>query len=266
MALTEERWRWLGVAALGTAASAAVPSMLHAGNPFAVCFFVVQAFGAYCLARRSVTHQVLGQGIAASLAASHAGVLLVVLRKPGLVTSPTVLVTLAALVALGSALPFWRSRIAQERFAPLAARPAFLAGAIGSVAIAARLPGAALREVAHGDFYFATTAMVLATMLVAQATAVVRMRGWGVFLATATGASCVIPALVLRAQGSWLSALAVLASACLVVPVLTARRSYGAARSRERIAERIELAAWDPLAENERAESNTAREAVAAVS
>lgn len=234
---SSERWRWLGVAALGTAAAAALPVLLHTGSPFALSFFGLHAIGAYCMARRSVTHQVIGQGVATALAATHVGTWLVALRRPALFTSTSSLLALAGVVALLTTLPFWRSQIAKQRFAPLVSRSVFLAGAIGSVAIAARLVHAALRETTIGNHYFGVVSVVLATMLLAQATAVVRMRGWGVLLATATGAGCVIPALVLHDYGAWLTALATLTSACLVVPVLFGRRTTAPTATRERVSE-----------------------------
>lgn len=216
-----------------------MPFALATGSRFAALFVLLNAVGAFCLSRRSVSHQVLGQGIALTLAATHAGALLVALRRPALFGSITVMLAMLGLVAVFAGLPFWRSRVAQERFAPLVSRSAFLAGALGSVAVAARLSLTALRDLTQGQWYFALASTLLAAMLVAQATAVVRMRGWGVLLATATGASCVVPALVLRGGDSFLCALAVAASACLVVPVLAGRRSGVRPVGQERVALRL---------------------------
>lgn len=224
MQALRESWRWLGVAALGAVAVAAIPTVL-AGASVAWPWLTVFAFGAACLARRSVTHQVLGQGIALSLALSHGGAVLVALARPALFGTTAVLLGLAGVVATLAGLPFWRGALARERFAPLAYRPWFLAGAIGSVAIGMRFVTQALRDLGSGQAYLGVLGGVFAALLIAQATAVVRMRGWGVLVATATGAACVIPVWALSAQDARLPLLAILASACLVVPVLAARRT-----------------------------------------
>lgn len=223
MRALHEGSRWLGAAALGSAAALAVPALL-AGHVAAIPWVAVHAIGAYCLARRSVTHQVLGQGVALTLAASHGGAALIALAHPSLFANVAPALGVAGLVAMLAGLPFWRSSISKERFAPLAFRPWFLAGAIGSIALAVRLIGLALRDFGGGAAYYGLLSALLAGMLIAQATAVARMRGWGVLLATATGAACVIPSFVLHGSDARLTTLATLVSACLVLPVLAARR------------------------------------------
>ncbi len=231
MQALRESWRWLGVAALGAVAIAAIPTVL-AGASSGWPWLAVFAFGAACMARRSVTQQVIGQGIALSLTLSHGGAVLVALARPALFGTTAVLLGLAGVVATLAGLPFWRGALARERFAPLAYRPWFLAGALGSVAIGVRFATQALRELGSGQAYLGVLGGVFAALLIAQATAVVRMRGWGVFVATATGAACVIPTWVLSAHDARLPLLAMLASACLVVPVLAARRRAGSQRVR----------------------------------
>jgi hypothetical protein len=213
----------LGALALGGAAAAAVPTLL-VGGTFVLPWIAVHAIGAYCMSRRSVTHQVLGQGVALTLAATHGGAALIALGHPALFATPAAALGLAGIAAVLSGLPFWQSAVSKERFAPLAFRPWFVAGAVGSAAIAVRLVSLALRDLTLGHAYFGFLAALLAAMLFAQATAVARMRGWGVLLATATGAACVVPAAVLRGSDATLLTLATLVSACLVIPVLAARR------------------------------------------
>ena len=234
MRVLHEGWRWLGVAALGSVAATAVPILLTGGTvvwPWVAAF----ALGAICMARRSVTHQVVGQGIALTLTASHAGAVLVALSRPALFGTLAVQLGLAGIVATLAGLPFWRSAQARERFAPLAYRPWFLAGAVGSVAIGVRFATLALRDLSMGHAYFALLGSVLAAMLIAQATAVARMRAWGVFLATATGAGCVVPAWVFHGQDASLTTMAILVSACLVLPVLAARRRVNATAPQLRV-------------------------------
>lgn len=239
--------RFVGGAAMALAATAALPLLIHTGSLLALGFIVTQAIGAYCIMRRSVTHQVLGQGIAAALALSHVGVWLVALRRPMLFTTTSSLLALAGVIALVCALPFWSSQKAQERFAPLVSRNAFLFGAIGSVAVAERVLHGALVDAVRGGAYYALTGVALTVMLLAQATAVVRMRGWGVLLATATGAACVVPAWVLSGADARLSVLATLTSALLVLPVLWGRRTPRAPR-REAARIRLDVAAIEAQA------------------
>lgn len=229
-----ESWRWVGVAALGSVAASAVP-IVAAGGTVLLPWLTVFAFGAYCMSRRSVTHQVLGQGVALTLTASHGAAVLLALSRPALFGSTAVLLGVAGIVATLAGLPFWRSTAARERFAPLAYRSWFLAGAVGSVAIGVRFAILALRDLSFGHAYYGLLGGVLAAMLLAQATAVARMRGWGVLLATATGAGCVIPAWIFHGQDARLTTMAILASACLVLPVLAARRRVSAAAPRLRL-------------------------------
>ena len=207
-------WRLPSALGLGVAAATAVPYAAH--NPYALLFALIYGAAAVGLAFRNVVTQVLGQGAALALVGAQAHLLFA--RHP----SPVGLALLGyGALAFASGLPFWAN---QDRFAPLRGKRTFLVGALASTAVAVRLLFLSFDTAVLGGFYFAALGALLTSMLLAQATAVVRMRGWGVLMATASGAACLVPALVWHGAEARLSALAIAASAALVMPLLAARR------------------------------------------
>ncbi len=139
----------------------------------------------------------------------------------------------SGVLALVCGISFWRSDAARELFAPHVGRALLICASVGSVAVGTRLVVATLSLHQAGFSYLAVTAAALTLCLVAQATAVMRMRGWGVLLATVTGAACIIPTLVFRGEGAWLCGLAALASMAIVAPIASRLRRNGVASAQE---------------------------------
>jgi hypothetical protein len=223
----ERSKRLVGAGAVGAIAVATAPVTLSTGNSFGLLHTTAYAFAALCLSRRHVALQVLGQGIVVAMTSVTLAPIMHFLSYGGRVPAWTISHFASGVIVLVCGISFWRSDAARELFAPHVGRALLICASVGSIAVGTRLVVATLSLHQAGFSYLAVTAAALTLCLVAQATAVMRMRGWGVLLATVTGAACIIPTLVFRGEGAWLCGLAALASMAIVAPIASRLRRNG---------------------------------------
>jgi hypothetical protein len=229
----ERNKRLVGAVAVGAIALATAPVAISTGNSFGLLHTAAYALAAVCLWRRHVALQVLGQGIVVAMTSVTVAPVVHFLSYGGPVPVWTISHFASGVLALGCGISFWRSDAARELFAPHVGRALLICASVGSVAVGTRLVVATLSLHQAGFSYLAVTAAALTLCLVAQATAVMRMRGWGVLLATVTGAACIIPTLVFRGEAAWLCGLAALASMAIVAPIASRLRHNGVSCAQE---------------------------------
>jgi hypothetical protein len=244
MATEVPRWRrWAASGALGSI----LVAMLHEiyWHSFDVELIALLAgFGAAALglSRRSVMAQVFSRGVAwLVFAPTMIGFLFILLGWNRFELSIAGLAA-ASGASLLLARPVLHTKSAHSEFGPVAYRRIFLAGAVSSVAAFVMSALLAL----DSGWNHAGRAFALAGIsfgLIASAVGVLRMRGWGVFLAGLTSfASLVAASVTIGAPESIFFAMAAFPGLVLVLPVLLAqigrdRRTAPALAAPMRVAE-----------------------------
>jgi hypothetical protein len=189
------------------------------------------------LTRRSVVSQVLSRGVAwAALFPSGAVLLVHLLAGPRIGGAmPFLQMELAAttLLALLLARPMLHTREARGAFAPKAFRRYFLAGSTAMTAAGLLAGFVALCSLLRHPLH-AVAAGALSALLLTSATAVVRMRGWGIVLGTFTSVVLLVSAAFFTRDVALEGALVGAAAPALLLhlfPVLVARMQGAAASS-----------------------------------
>ncbi len=200
------------------------------------------------LARRSVTSQILGRGVAWLLFPPS---LLVVLFDLGRGHAPDLFATTVALTAGASlvlAHPMLHDAHARAVFDAVRMRRYLLASSTAQAAVgtmSALLAATALLDHAVGAA-FGLGLFALAAL--GSVVGVSKMRGWGILLGGLTALGALISAAIVGDAGALAFALASIPGAALTLPVLTARRKAVPSERQVRVAvqaERVRVSAHD---------------------
>lgn len=184
--------------------------------------------GALALGRRALTPQVLGRGIAWTVLTPSLLGIAEALGHGHLPDAPSVFFGATSAAALVLARPLLHTQEARTRFAPVAYRRLFLAGAVASATAGTACSLFAFEAFRWGSYGAGVGLSALAMVLVGSAIGVVRMRAWGVLLAAVGSVSALVAAAVSSNElfGGGL-ALAAIPGALLLAPLLAARLGIG---------------------------------------
>jgi hypothetical protein len=193
------------------------------------------------LTRKNVTAQIMSRGLAWIVFAPCAVVMVVELMRGRLTEPALTAFGMASGLALFLARPMLNGAEAREQFAPTKFRRSFLAACTATVTTGLVTGMVAWELLWHHQILGGLGLAALGASMLASALGVLRMRGWGIALATVNAIlSLVAGALVGDAPGFALAATA-LPGALFLLPIVLAKLGVGEndarATSRIRVAE-----------------------------
>jgi hypothetical protein len=198
------------------------------------------------LTRKNVFAQVMSRGLAWIVFAPSAVVIAVELMKGRLMEPAMTAFGVTSGLALFLARPMLDTDEARAQFAPTKFRRSFLAACTAAVTIGLVTGMVAWEMLWHGMLLGGIGLAALGTSMLASSLGVLRMRGWGIALATLNAiVSLVVGAVVGDAQGFAIAATA-LPGALFLLPIALAKLGVGEdasarATSHVRIAEEAPL-------------------------
>lgn len=212
-----------------------------------LAFGAALAVAAVGITRKNVFAQVAGRGLAWIVFAPCAVVMAVELLRGRLMEPALTAFGLASGLALFLARPMLDSDVARAEFAPSKFRRSFLAACTAAVSTGLVTGMVAWEMLGQAEVLSGIGLAALGTSMLASAVGVLRMRGWGIALATLNAiVSLVAGATVGNGAGFALAATA-LPGALFLLPIVLAKLGLGEAASSS-IPSRVRVEEEAPLA------------------